>query len=108
MNQLPESLTAEQIAQLDGEYALTASGNSELLTAWLVWALKNDYAPAWDAADSFVNRMGRAKFLRPIYRTMCETAAGCDRAKSIYAAAKPGYHPVSVVSVDRVFEAVEH
>ena len=101
---LPDGLPMAQIQLLDRAYGLSETGNSEVLAAWLTFGIKQGYEPAWTSAEAFVTRMGRAKFLRPIYRAMCTTSEGCDRARAIYAEAKPGYHSVSVVSVDHVFE----
>ncbi|NIM63562.1 MAG: aminopeptidase, partial [Acidobacteria bacterium] len=86
-------------------YQLTRSGNAEVLTEWLILTLGNGYEPAFASMEAFVTRMGRAKFLVPLYRKLCETPDGCARAMELYERAKPLYHPISVAAVDRVFEA---
>ena len=102
---LPHDLSHERAGDLDAAYGLTGTGNAELLTAWLTLTLGTGYEPAFDSMERFVTRMGRAKFLVPLYRKLCETTTGCDRASTIFERAKPGYHPMSVAAVDRVFEA---
>jgi len=102
---LPQGLSIDRVRQLDAAYGLTATGNAEILTQWLLVTLGLGYEPALASMDRFVTGMGRAKFLIPLYRKLCETPAGCETAREIYDRAKPGYHPVAVIAVDRVFEA---
>ena len=102
---LPEDLSLERYRELDEAYGLSETGNAELLTAWLTLTLGQGYAPAFGSMEAFVTSMGRAKFLIPLYRKLCETPAGCARAMELYERAKPGYHPVAITAVDRVFEA---
>lgn len=102
---IPEDLSVERLRELDAAYGLSETGNAELLTAWLTLTLGHDYAPAFGSMEAFVTSMGRAKFLVPLYRKLCETPTGCARAMELYERAKLGYHPVAIIAVDRVFEA---
>jgi aminopeptidase N len=104
---LPEDLPLERTRELDEAYRLSGTGNAEVLTAWLTLTLGNGYAPAFASMDAFVTSMGRAKFLIPLYRKLCETPENCARAMELYERAKPGYHPVAITAVDRVFEATQ-
>jgi hypothetical protein len=40
-------------------------------------------------------RVGRMKYLRPLYKALGATAATRDLARSIFAEASPGYHSLS-------------
>ncbi len=102
---LPDDLPLERLRELDAAYKLTDAGNAEVLTTWLVHALGSGYEPAYPAMEAFVTRMGRAKFLVPLYRKLCETPEGCARASVLYERAKPAYHPVSITAVDNVLAA---
>ncbi|MBZ0113072.1 MAG: leukotriene A4 hydrolase C-terminal domain-containing protein, partial [Thermoanaerobaculia bacterium] len=97
-------LTAEQMAELDGAFGFTESGNSEILAEWLTRAIRADYEPAYPAVEQFLTSIGRRKFLMPLYRGLAGTEAGRVRALEIYAKARPGYHPVAVSSVDALLE----
>ena len=41
-------------------------------------------------------------FSKLLYETLAETAAGREWARSIYRRARPGYHPISAGSIDRI------
>ena len=102
VRQLPETMSAEQMADLDKAFGFTASGNSEILHAWLHHVITNHYAPGEQALEDFLTGMGRRKFLEPLYRRMAETPGWLDKAKAIYAKARPGYHSVSSNTIDAI------
>ncbi|HSP33018.1 MAG TPA: leukotriene A4 hydrolase C-terminal domain-containing protein, partial [Thermoanaerobaculia bacterium] len=45
---------------------------------------------------------GRRKFLKPLYQKLAETDAGRQRARDIYAKARPTYHAVSRGTIDGI------
>lgn len=101
---LPEGITAAQLAELDQAFSLTASTNSEIQCAWYTRAIEADYAPAYPAIRDFLLRVGRRKFLTPLYRGMIRTDAGRVRARAIYAEARPNYHPIAQLSLDELLD----
>ena len=104
---LPADLSLERMGELDAAYQLSGTGNAEVLTAWLTLTLGSGYDPAFASTEAFVTSMGRAKFLIPLFRKLCETPDGCAQARELYERAKPAYHPVAITAVDRVFEAAQ-
>jgi leukotriene-A4 hydrolase len=102
INSLPRTLPKERLAQLDRAFGLTSSGNSELLFAWLQLALANRYDPAVPATERFLLRMGRRKFVAPLFETLVGQGEwGRPIAQRIYARARPGYHSVTTGTVDK-------
>ena len=99
---LPESLSPERMAELDSAFGFTAAGNAEILCAWLVMAVGNEYAPADEAVENFLVSVGRMKFLRPLYRELVESEPGRVRARRIFARARSGYHPMAVAMAERI------
>ncbi len=99
---LPKSLKPAQLADLDQTFELTASGNSEILCAWLEITVAHRYQPANEALERFLTQVGRRKFLRPLYTALAKTPEGKATAQRIYAKARPGYHSVSVNTVDGI------
>lgn len=97
---LPPTLSAEQLGALDAAFQLTASGNAELLAAWFPHTLRAGYAAAGPALERFLRRVGRRKFLVPLYRALLATPGGLARARAIYAAARPNYHSVATGTLD--------
>lgn len=98
----PQTLTPAQLRDLDSTFALTTSGNSEILFAWLRIAIANRYAPAMPALERFLTEQGRRKFLRPLYEDLMAHEWGQAEAKRIYARARPGYHSVSTSTIDDI------
>ena len=100
LDALPDELRVTQLAELDRTFRLTQSGNSEILCAWLVICAHNRYGAADRAIAEFLLRVGRRKFLKPIYAELAKTPAGLRRAREIYALARPRYHAVATRTLD--------
>ncbi|MCC3160305.1 M1 family metallopeptidase [Hymenobacter sp. 15J16-1T3B] len=97
---LPEHISAEQLQQLDQAFGFTQSGNAEILTAWLPLAVRAGYHAADAALAEFLTRVGRRKFLVPLYKALLATPEGTARAREIYQRARPNYHAVSTSTLD--------
>jgi hypothetical protein len=52
--------------------------------------------------EQFLVRVGRRKFLSPIYKELAQTATGLEMAKKIYEKAKPNYHAVSRGTIEGI------
>jgi len=104
LRHLPKTLTNEQMAQLDAAFHFTGSGNSEILHEWLMQAIEHKYEPAYDALERFLLRQGRRKFLKPLYQKLAETPEGLERARRIYAKARPMYHSVAYRTIDQILK----
>lgn len=99
---LPKTLTRQQMAALDAAFGFTQSGNAEIQAEWFMHVIRNNYEPAYPALERFLLNVGRRKFLKPLYTAMAATPEGMIRARTIYAKARPGYHPVSVKTIDDI------
>ena len=103
LNRLPRKLTGSQLAQVAAAMDLDVQRNSEVRFAWLHLAVANRYAPAVPNLEDFLNSMGRRKFVLPLFKDlMAQGPWGKSLATRIYASARPGYHSVTVGSVDKV------
>ena len=101
---LPETMTQKQMAELDKAFNFTNSGNSEVLAAWVLHTIKNNYTTADQALEKFLVNVGRRKFLVPIYKALNATPEGKKKALAIYAKARPNYHAVSTVTLDELLK----
>jgi aminopeptidase N len=100
LRHLPAGQTEKQMNDLDATFHFTASGNSEVLAAWLEQCVKNDHEKAYGKLDEFLTTVGRRKFLVPLYQELIATEKGKAIALKIYAHARPNYHSVSVRTMD--------
>ena len=96
---LPADLNAEQMAKLDREFQFTKSKNSEILDAWLILAIRHKYAPAQAALEEFLTRVGRQKFIKPLYLEMAKSPEGKTRAKALFAKNQANYHPIAAAAI---------
>ncbi len=98
---LTDTIPAARLAELDNAFHLSASGNSEIEFAWLKIAIRNHYQPAFAALDRFLTSQGRRKFVAPLYADLAKTDWGRPIAMDIYKRARPTYHSVAVVTIDK-------
>ena len=104
LKSLPEDLGAERMAQLDRQFQLTRSGNSEIIFQWLLMSIRNRYEAATPRLEEFLTSVGRRKFLEPLYTELAKTPEGRTRAQAIYTRARPTYHPIAAASVDKILQ----
>ena len=105
LQKLPRKLTAADCAWLDGNLQLMGRGNHEILVEWLTLAAAADYEPAFPRIREVLSRVGRMKYLRPLYGALAATARTRALAREIFAAASPGYHGLSRRVVQSVLDA---
>jgi hypothetical protein len=88
--------------RLDREFHLTQSRNSEVRFQWLLMGVRAGYQPAMAELGSFLKSVGRRKFLKPIYTELMKTPDGAELARTIYAEARAGYHPIAQATIDGI------
>ena len=101
---LPPDLGAEKMSALDRVFSITRSGNDEILDEWLLMAVRNHYQPADPRLEEFLISVGRRKYVKPLYEELVKTPEGRIRAAAIYKKARPGYHPITVRTVDGILK----
>jgi leukotriene-A4 hydrolase len=99
---LPPDIGVERMRELDRQFGFSRSRNSEILQRWLVLAARNGYAPADEALRRFLLTVGRRKYIKPIYEELVRSPEGRERARALYAEARPRYHPITQASIDAV------
>jgi hypothetical protein len=104
LTKLPTTIGTDRLAELDAVFNLTKIGNSEIAFQWLMMSIRNNYAPANARLEEFLTSIGRRKFVRPLYEELAKTPEGKTRAAAIYTKARPGYHPITVASVDTILK----
>jgi len=104
---LPNEITNNELSKLDQEFNFTTSGNCEILAAWFIFTIKNNYEPAKEVLDSFLINVGRRKFLTPTYKAILKTENGSEKAISIYKKARKNYHAVSIETLDNLLNFKE-
>mgnify|MGYP000022235170 CR=1 FL=1 len=101
---LPPQLREAQMKELDQAFNLTKTGNAEIAHVWLLAAIRNKYAVAYPRLEEYLTSIGRQKLIRPLYEELVKTPEGKQRAASIYAKARAGYHPIAQTSVGKIVQ----
>jgi hypothetical protein len=91
LDNMPASVTAAQLKQLDDAFQLTASTNSEIAHSWFKNTIRANYAPAYPALETYLTSLGRRKLVKDLYDDLAKTAQGKQRARAIYRKARPLY-----------------
>ena len=96
LNNMPETLSQAQLAELDNAFSLTQSKNNEIAHSWLLISVNNWYQPAFVRLHEYLTSIGRNKLVKPLYKALSQTAEGKIMAQKAFAEAKAGYHPLTV------------
>ncbi len=104
LQHLPRQLDEASCRWLDGTLGLTARGNYEILVEWLTIAAGSDYAPVFGRIREVLTKVGRMKYLRPLYGALGRHPRTRALAREIFAAAAPTYHALSRRVVESVME----
>jgi len=97
----PET-TVDQMAILDEAFHLTQSGNSEIAAIWFEKSINAGYDKIDVELEAFLIRVGRRKFLQPLYNALAATSEGKQKGLDIYVKARDNYHFVSVSTIDKI------
>lgn len=95
-----DQVTLELLARIDADYDTTADPNPEVKQRWLPMGLTIQYAPAYDAAHTWVSSMGRCKYLTPVYVAL-QNSGQHDLGVQWYNENLSFYHPVAITTVAR-------
>jgi hypothetical protein len=99
---LNKELDTNKLNDLKLTFNFASSGNSELEAAWFEHVIHNQYLKDYNSLERFLMRVGRRKFLMPLYTALASTEEGKTYAQEIYERARNNYHYVSIQSLDEL------
>jgi aminopeptidase N len=99
---IADGVDANAMRALDARYAVTKTGNCEILDPWLRLSIQCGYHAADARLEEFLTTVGRRKYLEPLYKELKKTPQGLARAQEIYAKARPRYHALSRGTIDEI------
>jgi leukotriene-A4 hydrolase len=102
LRKLSHPLTLDKMINLDNAFKLTGIGNSEIADEWYKLSIASNYAKAYPAMKTFLNSVGRKKFLEPLYREMMNTDENKKMASEIFESAKLNYHPQTAKKISQI------
>jgi hypothetical protein len=96
---LPDDLTIAQMEALDDKLSFTSWSNAEIQFEWFLKAISTNYQVAYPNLKLFLKKVGRRKFILPLYTKMYEFEHSKEQALSWFNDFKQNYHAVSSNSI---------
>jgi len=91
-----------KMKELDQFLAFSTCGNSEIMNEWFVLAIKNDYTEIRPEIAAFLCKIGRRKYLVPIYEALAEKPENLVWAEDLFKNVEANYHAVSRNTVEEL------
>jgi leukotriene-A4 hydrolase len=95
-------LDHEKIKKIDEQIGFAQSGNAEIMTEWFLLNIASGYDGNFDALEKFLIKVGRRKFLKPLYSALALNEEYKKWALGVYEKARAGYHAVSFQTIDEI------
>jgi leukotriene A-4 hydrolase/aminopeptidase len=102
LDNMPDQIQRTRLDELEQTFKLSESGNAEIAHSWFRIAIRNGYSPAYPQLTRYLTTIGRRKLVRPLYEDLMKAPGGAQLARSIYAKARAGYHPIVQTSIDAI------
>ena len=102
LRKLPDSVSVDRLKYLDIHGGFTNWNNAEIKTEWFTLAIRSGYTEIFPQIESFLKKVGRRKYLLPIYEELSKTNENLKWTKSVYTKAKINYHFVSKQSIEEI------
>jgi hypothetical protein len=94
-------MTAKRMADLDRQFNFTGSNNTDIQLAWYTLAIRHQYTAANKRIEDYLIENGRMWHIIPLYKEMMKMPEGLKKAKEIYKKARPNYHPMTYLAIDK-------
>ena len=101
---LPSVLSEQQMTTLDEYLKFTAWTNAEIQFEWFMKAISSDYSAAYPAIKSFLSKVGRRKFILPLYTQLYSFEHSKKMALDWFRVFRGNYHAVSSNSIAAALE----
>jgi leukotriene-A4 hydrolase len=92
---LSKDISPEKMKEIDAHLNFKACGNTEIMTEWYVLGIQNDYVELRPYIEKFLMKIGRRKYLMPIYKALAVKKENKTWAKQVFKKAGVNYHYVS-------------
>lgn len=106
LESLPRPVAVTLVQSLDEDFGLSTTLSVEVLWAFLLLALESGYAQTNDKVEAFLSRVGRMRYVLPLFKAMANSPNGVAWARNVLETVKSGYHPITVLQSERVINEV--
>lgn len=104
LRKIPTNISPDAMRKLDEKLDFKGWGNSEIVCEWYVLGINAGYTDIRPDMKKFLVKVGRRKFLSPIYGALNSSKHAGDKefAKEVFQEAKSNYHAVSRGSIQEM------
>jgi aminopeptidase N len=96
LDAFPRPAPLDRLRALDERFGLATAKNPEVQVAFLTLACESGHGARWLApVEAVVTRLGRMKYLRPLYKGLASHEPTRAAAKALFAKLKGRYHPIA-------------
>jgi leukotriene-A4 hydrolase len=99
IRRLPKKMDPAQLKKLDDKLNFKGWGNSEIMTEWYILGINSDYKGIRPQMKRFLYKVGRRKYIAPIYSALIKTPENLLWAKKVFLRANVSYHFVTFSTV---------
>ena len=100
---LSDDISIVKLQYLDATFNFSTWGNSEVMAEWFVLNIHRENRIIRPAIEKFISKVGRRKYLLPIYKALASNPEDKLWAKKVFDNSKAYYHAVSRNSIAKLF-----
>lgn len=100
---LSDDISIQKLKYLDATFNFSTWGNSEVMAEWFVLNIHRENRIIRPAIEKFISKVGRRKYLLPIYKALASNPDDKVWAKKVFDNSKAYYHAVSRNSIAKLF-----
>lgn len=106
IRKLPTDVSAKTMKSIDDVLGFKSCGNSEIMCEWYMFAVTRGYTLVRPNMEKFLIKVGRLKYLEPIYEELINSRYPSDKelAIKIFNEAKEGYSPLARLSISQMLK----
>ena len=89
LDKLPQTLSSQQLVTLDQQFSFSQSQNAEIFVAWARLTIPLQYEAIEQPLQQFLLKVGRSKFVVPLYRALAASPVWFEFGNKVYRQARP-------------------
>ncbi len=102
IRELPAKTDPAKMRLLDDKLNFKGWGNSEIMCEWYILGINSGYKDIRPEMQKFLEKVGRRKYLMPIYEALAKNPDDLAWARMVFNKAKNNYHYVSKSSIEEI------
>ncbi len=100
---LPKSISVDKLERLNSYFDFNRTENAEIALDWFTLCINANYNGVLPDIERFLRKIGRRKFVLPIYELLAQKPQYKNFAKTLFDSQKNYYHAVTKNSVEKLF-----